>query len=151
VKIELYEWAVFLKNFINKGDFDAMVLGWALGPDYDQYQIWHSSQNNPEQLNVVSYKNPEVDKLLVDIRQEYNRDKIIEMAGKLQSIIYKDQPYLFLFVPQGTSVLWKDSYRIRRPDGKGGWIDTPVEMTKAGWSYYSEWFYRPEYADKLPR
>ncbi len=31
VKIEIYEWAVFLKNFINKGDFDAMVLGWALG------------------------------------------------------------------------------------------------------------------------
>ena len=65
VKIELYEWAVFLKNFINKGNFDAMVLGWALGPDYDQYQIWHSSQSNPEQLNVVNYRNPEVDKLLV--------------------------------------------------------------------------------------
>jgi ABC-type transport system substrate-binding protein len=46
VNIELYEWAVFLKNFINKGSFDAMVLGWALGPDYDQYQIWHSSQSN---------------------------------------------------------------------------------------------------------
>lgn len=151
VKIEIYEWAVFLKNFINKGDFDAMVLGWALGPDYDQYQIWHSSQTKQDQFNVIGYNNPEVDKLLVNIRQEYNRDKIIEMAGKLQSIIYKDQPYLFLFVPQGTSVLWKDSYRIRRPDGKGGWIDSPVEMTKAGWSYYSEWFYRPEYADKLPR
>ena len=84
VKIELYEWAVFLKNFINKGSFDAMVLGWALGPDYDQYQIWHSSQSNPEQLNVVNYRNPTVDKLLVEIRQEYNRDKIIDLAGNLQ-------------------------------------------------------------------
>ncbi|HEU4677978.1 MAG TPA: peptide-binding protein, partial [Terrimicrobiaceae bacterium] len=121
VKIELYEWAVFLKNFINKGNFDAMVLGWALGPDYDQYQIWHSSQSNPEQLNVVNYRNPEVDKLLEEIRQEYNRDKIIAMAGNLQATIYRDQPYLFLYVPQGTSVMWKDSYRIRRPDGRGGW------------------------------
>jgi hypothetical protein len=26
-----------------------------------------------------------------------------------------------------------------------------VEMTKAGWSYYMDWFYRPEYADLLPK
>ena len=151
VKIEIYEWAVFLKNFINKGEFDAMVLGWALGPDYDQYQIWHSSQNNPEQLNVVNYNNPRVDQLLGDIRQEYNRDKIIAMAGEMQEIIYRQQPYLFLYVPESTSVVWKDTYRIRRPDGKGGWLDTSIEPTKAGWSYYSEWFYRPEYADQLPK
>lgn len=150
VKVELYEWAVFLKNHVNKGDFDAIVLGWSLGYDYDQFQIWHSSQANPEQLNVVSYKNLEVDKLLESIRQEYNRDKIISMAGRMQSIIYREQPYLFLYVPQGTTVMWKDSYRIFRPDGKGGWIDSPVEMTKAGWSFWSDWFYRPEFKDRLP-
>lgn len=151
VKVELYEWAVFLKNYINKGEFDAMVLGWSLGYDYDQFQIWHSSQTNPEQLNVVGYKNPEVDRLLESIRQEYNRDKIIEMAGKMQSLIYNDQPYLFLYVPQGTSVMWRDAYRIHRPDRRGGWIDSPVEMTKAGWSYWSDWFYRPEFRDRLPQ
>jgi peptide/nickel transport system substrate-binding protein len=151
VKVELYEWAVFLKNHINKGDFDAMVLGWSLGNSYDQFQIWHSSQANPEQLNVVGYKNPKADRLLEDIRQEYNREKIIAMADELQRTIYDDQPYLFLYVPEGTSVMWKDAYRIRRPDGKGGWIDSPVEMTKAGWAYWSDWFYRPEFSDRLPK
>jgi len=150
VKVELYEWAVFLKNHINKGDFDAMVLGWSLGNGYDQFQIWHSSQTNPEQLNVVGYKNEEADRLLDDIRQEYNREKIIRMAGNLQRVIYEDQPYLFLYVPEGTSVMWKDAYRIRRPDGKGNWIDSPVEMTKAGWAYWSDWFYRPEFLNRLP-
>ena len=150
VKVELYEWAVFLKNHINKGDFDAMVLGWSLGNGYDQFQIWHSSQANPEQLNVVGYKSAKADRLLDEIRQEYNREKIIRMAGDLQRTIYEDQPYLFLYVPEGTSVMWKDAYRIRRPDGRGGWIDSPVEMTKAGWAYWSEWFYRPEFADRLP-
>ncbi len=149
VKIETYEWAVLLRNFINKGDFDAMVLGWALGPDFDQFQIWHSSQSNPEQLNVVGYNNPEVDRMLVEIRQEYSRPKIISLAGQLQQTIYNDQPYLFFYVPDSTTVLWKDSYRIRRPvDGK--WEDTPVRMTKAGWGYYQDWFYRPEFADALP-
>ena len=151
VKIELYEWAVFLKNHINKRDFDAMVLGWSLGNSYDQFQIWHSSQANPEQLNVVGYKNPKADRLLDEIRQEYNREKIIQMAADLQRTIYDDQPYLFLYVPEGTSVMWKDAYRIRRPDGSGGWIDSPVEMTKAGWAYWSDWFYRPEFADHLPK
>lgn len=151
VRVELYEWAVFLKNHINKGNFDAMVLGWSLPPDFDQFQIWHSSQTNPEQLNVVGYKNPEVDKLLEQIRQEYNRDRIIELAGQIQALIYRDQPYLFLYVPQSTSVVWRDSYRIRRPGPDGKWIDTPLEMTKAGWSYWSDWFYRPEFADRLPQ
>ena len=150
VKVELYEWAVFLKNHINKGDFDAMVLGWSLGNGYDQFQIWHSSQTNPEQLNVVGYKSDKADRLLDDIRQEYNREKIINMAGDLQRTIYEDQPYLFLYVPEGTSVMWKDAYRIRRPNGNGGWIDSPVEMTKAGWAYWSDWFYRPEFAERLP-
>lgn len=145
VKVELYEWAVFLKNHINKGDFDAMVLGWSLGNSYDQYQIWHSSQTNPEQLNVVGYKSETADRLLDRIRQEYNREKIIRLAGELQSTIYEDQPYLFLYVPEGTSAMWKGAYRIRRPDGNGGWIDTPVEMTKAGWAYWSDYFYRPEF------
>jgi ABC-type transport system substrate-binding protein len=150
VTIETYEWAVFLRNFINKGNFDAMVLGWSLGLDFDQFQIWHSSQSGPEQLNVVGYNNPEADRLLEDIRQEFARPKIIEMAGQLQRIIYNDQPYLFLYVPQSTSVIWRDSFRILRPDGSGEWLDTPVEMTKAGWSYYMDWFYRPEFPPPAP-
>ncbi len=146
VKVEMYEWAVFLKNFITKGEFDAMVLGWALGQGFDQFQIWHSSQTGPEQLNTVGYKNAKVDRLLEAVREEFDRKKIISLCGELQQRIYDDQPYLFLFVPEGTSVMWKDAFRVRRPGPDGQWIDEPVTMTKAGWSYYLEWFYRPEYA-----
>ena len=152
VKVEIYEWAVLLKRFVNKGEFDAIVLGWGLGYDFDQYGIWHSSQTHPEELNFIGYKNPEVDHLLTDLRQEYARPEIIRLAGKLQQAIYGDQPYLFLFVPEGTSVMWKGSYRIRRPGpSPGEWIDSPVTMTKAGWSYDLEWFYRPEYAPGAER
>ncbi len=149
VKVEIYEWAVLLKRFVNKGEFDAIVLGWGLGNDFDQYAIWHSSQTHPEELNFVDYKNPEVDHLLSDLRQEYSRPEILKLAGELQQTIYNDQPYLFLFVPESTSVLWKNSYRLRQPGSKAGeWIDSPITMTKAGWSYNMEWFYRPEYPPK---
>ena len=152
VKVEIYEWAVLLKRFVNKGEFDAIVLGWGLGNDFDQYAIWHSSQTHPEELNFVDYQNPKVDRLLTDLRQEYNRPEILKLAANLQQTIYNDQPYLFLFVPESTSVLWKNSYRIRQPGSKPGeWIDSPITMTKAGWSYNMEWFYRPEYPPKVER
>lgn len=151
VKVEIYEWAVFITKFINKLEFQSTVLGWTTPPDYDAYQVWHSSQTNPEQLNFVGYKNPKVDKLMEQIQEEYKPERIKELAGEIQRIIYEDQPYLFLFVSESTAVIWKDSFRICRPDGKGGFIDTPVQPTKAGWSYYMNWFYRPEYADQLPK
>lgn len=150
VTVEMYEWAVFLKNFVNKGEFDAVVLGWALGQGFDQFQIWHSSQTEPERLNMVGYKSEEADRLLESIREEFDRAEIIRQAGELQQLIYNDQPYLFLFVPEGTSVMWKDAFRVKRPGPDGTWIDEPVTMTKAGWSHYLEWFYRPEYAGDLP-
>jgi ABC-type transport system substrate-binding protein len=146
VKVEIYEWSVLLKRFVNKGDFDAIVLGWGLGNDFDQYAIWHSSQTHPEELNFIDYRNPEVDRLLTDLRQEYSRPEIMRLAAKLQRTLYEDQPYLFLFVPEGTSVMWKGSYRICHPGpNPGEWIDAPINMTKAGWDYDMEWFYRPEY------
>ncbi len=149
VKIEIYEWAVLLKRFVNKGEFDAIVLGWGLGNDFDQFAIWHSSQTHPEELNFIDYNNPKVDHLLTDLRQEYARPEIRRLAAELQQTIYNDQPYLFLFVPEGTEVMWKGAYRLRHPGPDGKWIDEPVHMTKAGWSYDMEWFYRPEYPPKV--
>jgi ABC-type transport system substrate-binding protein len=148
VTVEMYEWAVFLKRFVNQGEFDAIVLGWALGQGFDQFQIWHSTQTEPERLNMVGYQSKEADRLLESIREEFDREKIIAMCGELQRLIYADQPYLFLFVPEGTSVMWKDAFRVKRPGPDGAWIDEPVTMTKAGWSHYLEWFYRPEYAEE---
>ena len=146
VTVEMYEWAVFLKRFVNQGEFDAVVLGWALGQGFDQFQIWHSTQTEPERLNMVGYQSEQADRLLESIREEFVREKIIAMCGELQQLIYGDQPYLFLFVPEGTSVMWKDTFRVKRPGPDGTWVEEPVTMTKAGWSHYLEWFYRPEYA-----
>ena len=60
VKVEILglEWAVFIRERVNKRDFDAVVLGWAMGLDADIYQIFHSSQTGPQQLNFVGYAEP---------------------------------------------------------------------------------------------
>jgi ABC-type transport system substrate-binding protein len=35
VNTQVFEWAVFLNDFVNTGDFDAVVLGWSMGIDPD--------------------------------------------------------------------------------------------------------------------
>ncbi len=144
VTIAIYEWAVFIKD-IDALDFDACVLGWSLGNDYDQYQLWHSSQTDPGELNFVGYANPEADQLIEKIRSEFDRERIIEYCRRLQAIIYEDQPYVFLHTPMATTAMHKGAFRVRRPDGKGGWIDEPIRDTKAGIGVYNVWWYRPEH------
>jgi ABC-type transport system substrate-binding protein len=107
VKTDLVEWAVFIGKYVNTGNFDALILGWSMGIDPDLYQIWHSSQTNPQQLNFVGFKNLEADDLIVKIRQEYDFDKQVEYCHRLHRIIADEQPYTFLYVGKWTAVLDK--------------------------------------------
>lgn len=143
VDVQLYEWAVFISQYVNKQDFDAVVLGWQLGYDYDQYQLWHSSQTKPGGLNHCSYINKDVDHLLDLARSEFDEDKAKQYLWKLNEIIYDDQPYLFTTVPKGTTALHRGEYVVKRPDGKGGWIEEPLRSSKVGLGVYQDWWYRP--------
>ncbi len=107
VKTDIVEWSVFLGKHVNTGNFDALILGWSMGIDPDLYQIWHSSQTNPQQLNFVGFRDEEADKLIVKIRQEYDYDKQVEYSHKLHRIIAEEQPYTFLYVGKWTAVLDK--------------------------------------------
>jgi len=113
---QYFEWAVFLKDFVNTGDFDAVVLGWSMGIDPDLFQLWHSSQAGPQQLNFIGYKNPVVDDLIVRIRQEYNVEVQRNLTHQLHRLIAEEQPYTFLYAPLGTRVLDKKIVLVSRED-----------------------------------
>lgn len=102
---QLFEWAVLLEDFINKRDFDAVVLGWSLSPDADLYQLWHSSQSGENQLNFVGYRDAESDRLLEAIRREYDLRERTRLARKLHRRIAQQVPYTFLYAPVTTWVL----------------------------------------------
>jgi peptide/nickel transport system substrate-binding protein len=105
VKIHIVEWAAFLNTFIRKRDFEAIILGWGLGQDPDQYEIWHSSQTGSEELNHISYKNPKADELLEAGRRTFNQEKRKEIYGELQDVLAEDQPVIFLYVPDALPVV----------------------------------------------
>ncbi len=133
---QLFEWAVFLEDFVNPGDFDALILGWSMGVDPDLYQIWHSSQSGFAQLNFVGYQNSEIDKLIVKIRQEYDFATQQKMTHKLHRLIADDQPYTFLYAPLTNLVLDK---KILMVDEDGG--SSEIKPTKSGdvFYYFNRW------------
>ena len=107
MRTDILEWSVFIQERVNKVDFDALILGWQMGIDPDLYQIWHSSQTNPYQLNFIGFKNAEADDLIVKIRQEYDHGRQVEYCHKLHDIIASQQPYTFLYVGRWTAILDK--------------------------------------------
>jgi ABC-type transport system substrate-binding protein len=137
---QYFEWAVLLKDFINTGSFDATVLGWSMGIDPDIYQIFHSSQAGPQQLNFVGYNNPEADELILRIRQEYDRERQISLTRRLHQVIADDQPYTFLYTALATRVLDKKIVLVERDaDGKERYVK--IYPTKSGniSFYFNKW------------
>ncbi|MCQ9206215.1 MAG: peptide-binding protein, partial [Omnitrophica bacterium] len=72
VNIRVLEWSTFINEFIDKKRFEAVILGWGIGLDPDQYDIWHSSKIGEKELNFISYQNKEVDELLEKGRRTFD-------------------------------------------------------------------------------
>jgi peptide/nickel transport system substrate-binding protein len=100
VKIRILEWSAFVTNFINKRRFDAVILGWTIPLDPDAYDVWHSSKTKPEELNFISYNNPEADEMLVKGRSTFDQNQRKKYYDRFQEILAEDQPYTFLYVPE---------------------------------------------------
>ena len=110
VDIRVIEWASLLKEYIKKRRFEAIILGWGIGLDPDQYEIWHSSKTGPDELNHISYANPEVDALLEQGRTSCRQEERKKSYARFQEVLAEDQPYVFLYFRDALPVV---SSRVR--------------------------------------
>ncbi len=131
VRTDLLEWSVFIQERVDKADFDAVILGWQMGVEPDLYQIWHSSQSNPYQLNFVAFKNSEADDLIIKIRQEYDHAKQVAYSHRLHEIIAQEQPYTFLYVGKWTAIL-DERILIKEIGDDGKVVYKKIKPTKTG-------------------
>jgi len=88
-----------LKTIIKARDYDALLYGEVLGSAPDLYPFWHSSQVNDPGLNLSAYQNKDADQLLKESRETLDVAVKQEDYEKLQDIIIKDAPALFLYNP----------------------------------------------------
>jgi peptide/nickel transport system substrate-binding protein len=127
--IRQLEWASFIGRYIKTGDFQAVVLGWSLGVEPDQFNIWHSSQQAPGQFNFIGYNNPKVDRLLEQGRLELDPDKRMKIYHEFAEVLLEDSPVVYLFTGYGLPAIHK---RV-----KG--IDNPAPPAGIGHNSY-EWY-----------
>ncbi len=135
VKIRLVEWSAFIENFINKRNFDAVILGWSLSPEPDQFSIWHSSQTGPRQFNFLSYANPQVDAALEAARRTFDRQRRKALYDKVQQAIHDDVPMVFLYAPYSLPVFHKRIRGINPAPAGIGWNSEHWYVPKA-WQKY---------------
>jgi peptide/nickel transport system substrate-binding protein len=105
VKIRVLEWASLLTNYKDPRNFDALLMGWNISQDPDQYDIWHSSKTDAKELNFITFKNAEVDRLLEEGRGTFDRKKRQRCYYRIQEILGEEQPYTFLYVPDALPVV----------------------------------------------
>ena len=104
VDIRILEWAALLKEHIKKRQFQAIILGWGTSADPDQYVVWHSSQMGPDQLNHISYSNPDADALLEAGRSSCVQAERVRYYRRLHQMLADDQPLVFLY--------WRDALPV---------------------------------------
>lgn len=130
--IERIEWATFLK-VLNEHNFDIAALGWRLGVESDQYDLWHSSQAEAGQ-NYAGLARADLDKLLETIRRTLDADQRVAMERKLHQIIYDEAPYIFIARP-AARVVSRTYVKNFRPlpittvhDNRDWWIDQKAKQ-----------------------
>jgi peptide/nickel transport system substrate-binding protein len=107
MKISVLEWQTMLHTRIFKKKFEAVLMGWGLSRDPDLYDIWHSSKTKEGEFNFISYKNDEVDRLLIEGRQTFDIDKRKNIYMRIHQILVDEQPTVFLYVPDALTVIHK--------------------------------------------
>jgi peptide/nickel transport system substrate-binding protein len=107
MNIRIIEWSVFIHKYVDEKQFEAIILGWNLTHDPDAYSIWHSSQMKDKQYNFISYRNPEVDRLLEEGRRTFGVEKRRPIYHRIHELIAADEPYIFLVYPERLPLVHK--------------------------------------------
>ncbi len=100
MEVQTLDFTVELQD-LREHKFDAYIGAWSMPADApDEFQIWHSSQIGSGGSNYVCYRNKEVDSIIEADRTEFDENKRIDLMRKFQQILYREQPYTFLWTPK---------------------------------------------------
>ena len=136
VDLRTVEWAAFIKEFVDKGRFDAIILGWNILQDPDIYNVWHSSMAVDGGLNFTRYTNDELDALLEKGRRLLDPKDRKPVYDKVQQILHDDVPYCFLYVPKSLPIV---QARVQN-----------IKAAPAGISYNSTKWWIPQSLQRQP-
>jgi len=141
IKVQAFEWTVFLEEFVDQDNFDAIVLAWGGGGiNPDMFTIWHSSQTHHYEQNHVGYESAEADALIMKIRATYDNDELVRLTHQLHGLVARDQPYTFLYEALRPVVFDKRIARVEREaDGREHVEKLETPPSGEVFHYFRDW------------
>ena len=97
-------------NALVQRQFDGFVMGWRVGDKIDPTLYWHSRGR----YNLVSYSNSLVDSLIDAGISMLDRNEARTIWNEFQRVVYDEQPYSFLVVPDRLAATHKRVRGIER-------------------------------------
>lgn len=115
---------------IKPRSYDALLFGNVLKTS-DLYSFWNSGQTRSPGLNLASYQNTTVDKLLDSVRKNFDPTKREADLKKIQQAIADDMPAVFLYSPH---------YLYGSPKSLGGFDTTFLISQSDRFNTVNSWF-----------
>ncbi|BBB32258.1 peptide/nickel transport system substrate-binding protein [Thermotomaculum hydrothermale] len=116
--IDVEEAGIFSKK-MSKLDYDGVVYGWSINPTPTYlYSMLAPPVKSAYTLNINRYVNPEILKMLNKLNYAFDENERINFCYRIQDILYKEQPYLFLYYPSALVLVHK-RYRNLKPSPLG--------------------------------
>ncbi|MEK7568776.1 MAG: ABC transporter substrate-binding protein [Patescibacteria group bacterium] len=112
VTVQVFATGDLKETLVRPRKFDALFFGQVIGQGGDPYPFWHSSQRLDPGLNIASYANTRVDKILDDARTETNVAKRANLYEKFSDEIGKDLPAIFMYAPEFLYVVPEKVYGL---------------------------------------
>lgn len=105
VTVHVFATGDLKETIVRPRKFDALFFGQVLGFGGDPYPFWHSSQRLDPGLNIASYMNTRVDKILENARVETDTTKRAALYSSFSKEVEKDAPAIFMYAPEFLYVL----------------------------------------------
>jgi peptide/nickel transport system substrate-binding protein len=99
IGVEVTPRALEFQSFVTRtdeGDFDAVIGAWTMPTGLDFRYAFHSAEIG-DGSNFVGYSNPEVDRLLDEIRAQAELAAAEPLLLRLQQTLHRELPYTFLW------------------------------------------------------
>ncbi len=122
VTLRVMEWQAFLNTVVVPRKFDAVLLGWSLSLSPDPYALWHSDSDVPGGFNLVGYHSEQADRLIEKMEGSTDPETIAALQRQIFERIVRDNPYLFLVIPNELNVYSRRISGIK-PTINGIWED----------------------------
>jgi peptide/nickel transport system substrate-binding protein len=140
VSVAVYPLSELQSSVIQSRNYDAILFGEVVGPQFDLYAFWDSKERNQPGLNLSMYINGRVDTLLEQARETTDITQRTQLTRDAADIITTDAPALFLYSPQFSYILPRSLQGVRI-----GSISTPSDR----FANVADWYIETERVWKL--